>query len=321
MKTYYITWWNLENLFEAEDSSSRPEWLRDYLERELKGWTQEVLDRKLDQLALVIRLLNDGKGPDILSVCEVESETVLRQLLAKLDDLGRNYEIALNEGEDKRGIDVAFVYDADQFTAKEKFSHRVTKRTPTRDVFQVNFSTASGQDLILIGNHWPARMPDTHASEPYRIIAAETLSYWISRILEVKGKDVALMALGDFNDSPFDRSFMEYALSTNDIQKVLGARSSPWLYNLMAAPYGGGLGSVYYSGPFMFDQILVNRGMVKPTSRLKVLPETAEVNNFDIMTTGRYRKPRRFGRPSSKSTYDPDGFSDHFPVSVKIREK
>lgn len=321
MKTYHVAWWNLENLFEVEGSPNRPEWLQSYLRRELKGWTQEVLDRKLDQLAQVVKLMNNGNGPDILSVCEVENENVLRQFIARLNDLGRNYSIALNEGEDKRGIDVACIYDADKFTACEKFSYRVTKRTPTRDIFQVNFKTVSGRDLVLIGNHWPARMPDTHASEPYRIIAAETLSYWISRILEIKGKDTALVVLGDFNDDPFDRSFMEYALSTNNRQKVINARSSPWLYNLMAARYGEGLGSVYYSGPFMFDQILVNRGMIKSTALIKALPDTAEVNNFGVMSKGSYNEPRRFGRPSSKRSYDPDGYSDHFPVSVKIQER
>jgi len=321
MNTYHIAWWNLENLFEVQDSPNRPEWLQKYLNRELKGWIQEVLDKKLEQLAMVVKLMNDGAGPDILSVCEVENENVLQQLIAKLGGLNRNYAIALNDGEDKRGIDVAFIYDQGKFTAHEKFSYRVTKRSPTRDIFQVNFKTTLGRDLILIGNHWPARMPDTYASEPYRIIAAETLSYWVSRILEIKGKDVALLVMGDLNDDPFSRSLIEYALSTNNRQKVMNARSSPWLYNLLAARYGEGLGSVYYSGPFMFDQMLANKGLLKTTADIRVLPETAEVNNFDIMSRGSYNEPRRYGRPSSKSSYDPEGFSDHFPVSVKVREK
>ena len=127
--------------------------------------------------------------------------------------------------------------------------------------------------------------------------------------------------MGDFNDDPFDRSFVEYALSTNNRQKVINARSSSWLYNLMAVRYGEGLGSVYYSGPYMFDQILVNKGMIKSNAKIKALTNTADVNNFSIMSKGSYNEPRRFGRPSSKHTYDPDGFSDHFPVSVKIQEK
>ena len=46
--------------------------------------------------------------------------------------------------------------------------------------------------------------------------------------------------------------------------------------------------------------------------RLPIYPEAFK---------GKYNEPRRFGRPSSKRTYDPNGFSDHFPISVKILEK
>ena len=28
MVNYYVAWWNLENLFDVEDSAQRPEWLQ-----------------------------------------------------------------------------------------------------------------------------------------------------------------------------------------------------------------------------------------------------------------------------------------------------
>jgi len=39
------------------------------------------------------------------------------------------------------------------------------------------------------------------------------------------------------------------------------------------------------------------------------------------MVKGRYKKPVRFGRPSNKKSFNPDGFSDHLPVSVKVMEE
>ena len=36
-------------------------------------------------------------------------------------------------------------------------------------------------------------------------------SYWMSRIIEIKGKDIAVLTMGDFNDEPFNRSLTEYA--------------------------------------------------------------------------------------------------------------
>ncbi len=39
-------------------------------------WTEDRLDKKMYNLARVIRLMNDGKGPDLLGVCEVENQNV-----------------------------------------------------------------------------------------------------------------------------------------------------------------------------------------------------------------------------------------------------
>jgi len=321
MQQHYIAWWNLENLFNEENDPSRSEWLQNQLKRELRGWTKGVLNKKLNQLASIISLLNDGKGPDILGVCEVENKSVLQKLTDKLAPLNRNYGISLHEGEDKRGIDVAIIFDKNKFTAAEQFTHRIMKRNATRDIFQVNFKTSAGKDLVVIGNHWPARMPGTYESDPYRIIAAETLSYWIKRITEIMGKDVRIIVMGDFNDDPFGRAMTDYALSTSSKQKVVNSRSSPRLYNLMAAEIARGVGSYYHSGPYLFDQLLVSKGLIKSTSPLKVKAGSPRVENIDIMAKGSYKAPRRFARPSTKSSYNPDGYSDHFPVSVVLEEK
>lgn len=321
MKEYYISWWNLENLFNEENCPERSEWLQRSLRSELKGWTTEVLNKKLAQLAKIISLMNEGKGPDIMGVCEVENKEVLEKLLKVLSPLNRNYGIALHEGEDKRGIDTAIIYDRDKFTPAEQFTHRIIKRNATRDIFQVNFKTNMGKDLVVICNHWPARMPSTYESEPYRIIAGETLSYWMKRITEIMGKDVGIIAMGDFNDNPFDRAMTEYALSTNNKRKVMNSRTSPRLFNLMAVETGRGIGSIYHSGPHLFDQLLVSKGLIKSTSKLKIKDGTAVVETYPEMAYGSYKSPRRFGRPSRKSSYNIEGYSDHFPVSVILQEK
>ncbi len=72
MKNYYISWWNLENLFNVEDSEQRPDYLQGRLRSELKGWNEEVLDKKLNQLASIIKKINGNTGPDILGVCKLE---------------------------------------------------------------------------------------------------------------------------------------------------------------------------------------------------------------------------------------------------------
>ena len=63
MNKYHIAWWNVENLFAPEDDPTRHERLAKALRAELTGWTQQVLDLKIAQLASVIRQMNDGRGP------------------------------------------------------------------------------------------------------------------------------------------------------------------------------------------------------------------------------------------------------------------
>lgn len=321
MIEYYVAWWNLENLFDVENSTQRPDWLRKHLRKELVGWDQRVLDKKISQLSKIISKTNNCNGPDILGVCEVENKPVMDLLVNSLGSLGRNYKVAHHDISDKIGIDVAFIYDSDKFKFERQFFHVVLKRTATRDLFQVNFKCVSGRDLVLVGNRWPLRRGGALFTEPYRIIAAETLSYWHERILEEKGKDAAVLIMGDFNDEPHSRSMTQYALSTNSKTKVIKTTTAPRLYNLMWPLMGKGLGTFYFDNfPHMFDQFLVSKGFIKADASIKVKPDLVKVERFPEMMEGAYKVPRLFGRPSVKKSYNKKGFSDHFPISLVLEE-
>jgi len=96
MENHNIYWWNLENLFDIENSPRRSQFLNDKLDSELIGWTQAILDQKIDNLSSIIAKFNNNNGPDILGVCEVESAHVLHLLSNKLSTLlGRNYTFSI----------------------------------------------------------------------------------------------------------------------------------------------------------------------------------------------------------------------------------
>ncbi len=96
MQNHNIYWWNLENLFDIENSPRRSQFLNNKLDSELIGWTQAVLDQKIDNLSSVIAKFNNNTGPDILGVCEVENAHVLHLLSNKLSTLlGRNYTFSI----------------------------------------------------------------------------------------------------------------------------------------------------------------------------------------------------------------------------------
>ena len=179
---------------------------------------------------------------------------------------------------------------------------------------------ASGRELIVIGNHWPARSEGQYESEPYRILAAETLSYWHERIIAIKGADMPVLAMGDFNDEPFNRSLVEYALSSFQAAKVLKARSPRW-FNLMWPLLGQRRGTHYFDNfASMLDQFLASRPLLERTAPIRVDPESVRIEAFpEMVGRGEYPAPRRFGRPSSG--LDRTGFSDHFPISVVLHER
>lgn len=71
----------------------------------------------------------------------------------------------------------------------------------------------------------------------------------------------------------------------------------------------------------MIDQFLVTKGIAKKTGLFSLDDQAVKLEVYDGMVTGNYDTPVRFGRPSSSSTYNVNGFSDHLPISVVLGEK
>jgi predicted extracellular nuclease len=320
MPKHCIAWWNVENLFDVQNSPNRPAWLQSKLNSELAGWTAAVLDLKINQIASVIMLMNQGKGPDIIGMCEVENKPVLEKLVNALSPLGRNYIVKHHEGNDQRGIDIAFIVDKDLYEVEEQvFHYEVLKRSATRDIIQINIKTKKGREIFLIGNHWPARSAGQYESEPFRIMAAETLSYWLSRIFEIKTDRAAVVVMGDFNDEPFNRSMRDYAQSTPSRTRTNRGRM-PYLYNLCEEWIPKVYGSyVFGNEQLMIDQIMVTKGISLTTGHFDLNRSNIEVFQLQGMVSGLYHAPVRFGRPSSG--YNPTGYSDHLPLVFNLYEK
>ena len=317
---YYIAFWNLENLFDIEGSPRRSEKIQREISKSIKNWTQDKLDRKVSQLASIIRQMNSGRGPDMLGVCEIENEHVMELLIQALAPLGRNYAIVHHDTQDQRGIDVGIIYDSDLFTVEAQFNHFVMRRTATRDILQVNFFTPQRRRFVVIVNHWPSRLGSESQSQVYRAIAGETLAYFHERIMDVHGSCTPVLAMGDFNDEPFDRSLEDYALSTRSDTKVVRAKNALFL-NLMWPSMGEGLATYYYDNiPCFLDQFLVNKNMLTQKAPIRVLDDSVEVFHLpEMVDTGTYPTPIRFGGMGKEVNLN--GFSDHFPIAVSIQEK
>jgi endonuclease/exonuclease/phosphatase family metal-dependent hydrolase len=340
---YLVAFWNLENLFAAEGFPEREPWLADAVRNDLAGWTQSLLDRKVSQLASIMVQMKNGAGPDLLGVCEVENRFVLQAVAERLNALrpNRNYQLVhVDSTRERRGIDTAFIFDSNVLSTKpaELFSHWVMRRTGTRDITQATFVTGAGHEFVALANHWPSRSAPAGQGPQYsagfRATAGETLGYWHERIRQAKGGDAAVIAMGDFNDDPFDDSLVMHAQAVRERGDVVRARSArfcnlAWRYLTQAATDHQGNqrsldGTLYFNNDaHLFDQILVARGFLTDAGPLKVDETRARIEAFPEMVSHRVGEgPIRFGLPKGNvaANVNPDGFSDHFPVSVVIEE-
>lgn len=325
MKKHYITWWNVENLFDIKDAplERRPDSIRRKIQSELKDWTEPVLNKKISNLAAILMKVNDNKGPDVIGVCEIENKHVLELLVKAINIKGRNYKLIHGDSKDDRGIDVAFIYDAKEykFYKKSLFQHFIVKRYATRDIVQATITTKKGNSIVLVGNHWPARSAGVLTSEPYRIMAGENLSYFLTGIHRALGKNIPILVMGDFNDEPVNRSLTEYALSTSERAKAENSRNqNPYLYNLMWQFLEEGKQTFNYGGkPFLLDQILINFGMARKAGPFKVDKSDVKIEMFPELFVGKTKNINRFGSKKTKTSFT--GYSDHLPVSVVLHEK
>lgn len=321
MPNINIAWWNLENLFDHE-TAIRDDELKSKLKAELKGWTVNVRNKKVSQLASIIELMFNGDGPALLGVCEVENEAVMERLANAINIPGRNYSVVSHESDDARGIDTSFIIDTNELTVVSTDHQVVIKRSATRDLFWVRLSVnATGAEFVAFANHWPSRSAGQYSSEPFRILAGETHAYIISRLLdEDQGgeKNLPIISMGDYNDEPFNRSLQEYTLGTRDPDRVRYSKSGHMLNLMWPLMQGHDPGTYLFGSDWnMLDQFLVSYGMLRTASQVRVSRDSAAIFKPEILKASS-GKPRSFRRPSAKKGADLDGYSDHFPITVEL---
>ena len=311
--TVFIATWNMENLFDAIDDEDKRD--EDFLPDGKKVWTQEKIDSKLVNQAKVIQWMNDGRGPDLLGIQEVEHQhlidTLLQRHLSK-----NNYKVAYEETLDKRGIDNGLIYNADKFEVLNvnPILVELPSKYPTRYILEVHLKYLNGEEIFVFVNHWPSRSRGEDKSRPNRIKAATVLREAID-ILYKNNDKLNLIIIGDFNDNPNDLSIARY-LWTQQFACAMKTESMR-LYNLSYGEFLSGKGTYLYRGNWnMLDQIIVSNSMLGNGS-IKYLCNSFELIKPDFMITqsGKYKgaaNPTFGGR-----TYL-GGYSDHIPVGAKF---
>ena len=82
------------------------------------------------------------------------------------------------------------------------------RERPTRDLLHVAGRLPHGDTLDVFVVHFPSRRGGAAASEPYRLRAAQLLREMADSIAHLRHRPL-LLAMGDFNDEPQNRSIRE----------------------------------------------------------------------------------------------------------------
>ena len=158
-------------------------------------WNDTVVDRKLAVVGAVIKQVDEGRGPDIISLQEIENIDILKRLRDEhLAGLGYKAPLLL-EGNDIRGIDVAFLSKypiRDANLHRIQFSQRNGDRVgDTRPILEAIFELSDGELLTGFAVHFPA---------PFHPVSMRESAYaTLNKLLSKVPKGQAVFAAGDFN--------------------------------------------------------------------------------------------------------------------------
>lgn len=314
--------YNVENLFDT----CRDERFDDaeYQPNGEKRWNTSRYRRKLQQIAQVVVAAGGAAPIDLVALCEVENDSVVRDLTQRTRLRRLGYRFLMTQSNDTRGIDVALLYQPERFRVCSIDTLRVPLpvgiHRPTRDILHVGGCTPSGDTLDVFVCHFPSRSRGQTATESYRMEAAQCVRRAADSIV-VRRQRPSVVILGDFNDEPTDRSLVE-GLGAVGSGRFADNPDAPWVLmsDTLHAMGGEVAGTYYYSKQWnRLDHIVVNATMVGRTCGLRVPLGACRILAFPFLLE---RTEGKIGEWKIKRTYMGEyyrgGTSDHLPLLLQL---
>ena len=311
IKLQYIVFYNIENLFDIYDDEDTND--DDFLPTSAKKWTKRRYRNKIYKIGSVISKIGfdaTNKPPAIIGLAEVENSLVLTDLIQSKDLSQYNYGYVHHDSLDERGIDVALLYNKDEFKVESSEIFTVYLETPegerdyTRDILLVK-GILDGEPVHIIVNHWPSRRDGVDETSHKRMIASKKVMEIILKLKE-EFQDPKIMVIGDFNDNPNDAS-IQYLIDHED------------LYNTTERHWSRDRGSLNHDFQWkLFDQIIISKNMLE-SSQNSYHFDSANIFDEKFVTqfNGKY-KGQPFRTYIGKKYMG--GFSDHFPVYAVLKK-
>lgn len=319
--------YSLENLFDTVDDPATVD--EDFTPAAEVAYDEAKLSQRFTNLGNAIRTMNGGRGPDILSLTEVENREVLTRLRDEgLGDLGYQ-TIAHLPDTDSRGIEPAVLSRYPM--VGQPVQHAVVDESgkKMRGILEVNLDV-NGRTLTVLVNHWLAsRAGDNRdKADARRTFAAQTMQALVEAKLAAN-PDAEIVMLGDFNES-----LNGPALGAIKAETAEDARTSRKVFDTIdaledqkqAAEADGEkvqLGTHFYAPTAhwsQFDHALVSHTLLDGQG-LAWVPGSTAVHAPEALRTDS-GAPKRYFLPAFKGDpqlVDAQGLSDHFPIAMRLR--
>lgn len=308
-----LAFYNCENLFDVYDDKRTND--NDFTPNSIKKWSYPRYENKLRKLSFAISHIGKeetGKHPALVGLAEVENARVVKDLI-KQDNLSDcNYNYIHYNSLDKRGIDVALIYDRTVFkvTHSETFSVDIVNPIDdslelTRDILLVS-GFLDDEKIHVIVNHWSSRREGEKETE-YRRITSSTKLGNIIELLKTGDPNAKIIVMGDFNDEPFSNSMR----TLEDTHQ---------LHNTMKTVRSYSRGTTNHNRRWnLFDQILLSINFFKgSTNELEFFKADIFDADFLKIFRGRYKGTPFRTYAGRKYT---GGYSDHFPVYAIFKKR
>jgi predicted extracellular nuclease len=309
-----IMFYNVENLFDPFDDSLKID--EEFTFEGARHWTWGKFQTKLTHIYKTILAAGNPIPPAIIGLCEIENRFVLNQLVYKTPFAKLDYRIVHEESPDKRGIDVALLFDPNR--AELIYHEAVNVYFPfspdskTRDVLYSKLLVFGKDTLHVFVNHWPSRWGGQMATDPKRKRVADIVKNKTDSIL-IHNAHANIIIMGDFNDEPHDES-LYLNLNAKNVE------DNTKLINLMLPlSASASVGSHKYQDQWgILDQIIISKSLILPTNQIIVKDSTAKIFDASFLMEDdiKFMGKKPF-RTFIGFKYH-GGYSDHLPVFIDL---
>jgi endonuclease/exonuclease/phosphatase family metal-dependent hydrolase len=307
---------NAENFFDTQHQPGHDD--EEFTPQGARRWHLRRYWQKQQHMAKLLISMGCNRPPDVIALCEVENDTVLRDLCSRSLLRRVGYRFITTRSHDSRGINVALLYQPETFKPVGCDTLHMDPSVRTRDMLHVAGRLVNGDTLHVYVVHLSSRVGGRRAVRNRRYECERLMDH--IRRLRRHAPDARIVITGDFNDtpsSPLLRQWLGVTPLTAGTVASETAIADTALYNISGghAAQSGIAGTYKYNGRWeTIDQCIVSGNLLRPSARTRTSrdafhiwapPFILETDPEDLLL-----KP---SRTYNGYKYN-GGYSDHLPI-------